>query len=115
MRKGDIMQAFLIWALVSALFVGFGIRSFSSKEPTGFWANADTYEISDVPRYNRAMGKMWCVFGGFFLFLGIPLLAGQNSPLIFLSVLGIMIWVIGLMIVYEQVICKKYRKKRERE
>lgn len=106
------MQAFLIWALVSVVFVGFGIRSFFSKDPSGFWANADAYEISDVPRYNRAMGKMWCVFGVLFLILGIPLLAGQNSLLIFLSVLGVMIWVIGLMIVYEQVICKKYRKKR---
>lgn len=109
------MQAFVIWALVSVVFVGFGIRSFFSKEPSEFWANADAYEIRDVPKYNRAMGKMWCVFGGLFLILGIPLLAGQNSPLIFLSVLGVMIWVIGLMIVYEQVICRKYRKKRERE
>lgn len=55
---------------------------------------------------------MWCVFGVLFLILGIPLLAGQNSLLIFLSVFGVMIWVIGLMIVYEQVVCKKYRKKR---
>lgn len=106
------MKAFIIWVLAGCIFIGLGIQSFFSKKQAGFWANAELYKISDVKKYNRAMGKMWCVFGCLFILLGLPLLAGQNSPLIFLSVIGCMIWVIALMIVYEQVICRKYRRKK---
>lgn len=105
------MLAFIIWVLVGCMFIGFGIVSFFSKKPSGFWANVKVYEFSDVRNYNIAMGKLWCVFGSLFILLGLPLLDGQNSPLILLSVIGCLIWAIAMMITYEVVICKKYRKK----
>lgn len=43
--------------------------------------------------------------------LGLPLLKGQNSPLILLSIIGVMAEAIAAMAVYETVIEKKYRKK----
>lgn len=57
-----------------------------------------------------AMGKLWCVFSGIFILLGLPLLAGQNAAVIIVSVLGIVFEMIGTMIVYTR-IEEKYRKK----
>lgn len=58
----------------------------------------------------RLLGKLWCVFSVIFILLGLPLLAGQNSALIIISILGMMFEMIGTMIVYTH-IEEKYRKK----
>lgn len=106
------IMAFIIWMLVGAVFVGMGIYEFFSKKetPFGFWANARTPQIADVKGYNRALGKLWIVFGVVFMLFGIPLLSGQNSPAVLFSVLGIMLAVIAVMAGYT-VIEAKYRKK----
>lgn len=107
------MTAFLIWLIFSALFIVYGIHAFRSKKnvPFGFWANAEVFAVKDVRAYNRAVGKLWCVFGIVLAFLGIPLLAGQNSPYAIISILGIMAEAIAAMVVYVVVIEKKYREK----
>lgn len=104
---------FIIWALLGVLFIGLGIHAFLSKKevPLGFWANAETFPVRDVKGYNRAVGKLWLVFGVVFILLGTPLLSGQNSPWILLSILGMMAEVIAAMVVYVTVIEKKYRRK----
>ena len=43
------------------------------------------FEVKDRKKYNAAVGKLFSVFGIVFILLGLPLLAGQNSPWIFLS------------------------------
>ena len=104
---------FVIWMLVSIMFLGFGISSFRAKEPVGFWANAKTPEIEDVKAYNKAVGKLWCVFAVFFALLGFTfLVAEQNSPLYFISMVGVMVEVIALAVVYSLGIEAKYRKKQ---
>jgi len=103
------MAAFIIWLAVGCFFIISGIISFFSKKPGSFWANAKVFEVNDVKKYNHALGKLWCVFGILFAISGIPLLAGQNSPFILLSVLAVFIEVISVMIIYTQVIEKKYR------
>ena len=105
------MIAFIIWAIVGCLFIGFGIAAFFEKKATGFWANAKTPKIEDVKAYNRSMGIMWCVAGVVFILLGLPLLVGEDTALSLLSVVGCLLWVIALMVIYELVICKRYRKK----
>lgn len=107
------MAAFIIWAIMGAGFIGLGIYNIVSKRNTasGFWANAKTLPMEDIQAYNKAVGKLWCVFGVVLILLGVPLLAGQNSPLIIISILGIMIETIVTMVVYTTVIEKKYRKK----
>ena len=105
------MIGFIIWAVVGVLFIGFGIAAFLAKEATGFWANAKMFEVNDVKKYNYAMGKLWCIFGAVFIVLGIPLLEGQNSPWGILTIAGVFSEVIAVMIIYTQVIEKKYRKK----
>lgn len=106
-----MMVGFVIWMLCSVVLVALGIYAFFSKRtmPFGFWANAEVFKVKDVRAYNRAVGKLWCVFGFVFALLGLPLLTGQNSPYIILSIMGCMVEAIGAMVVYVTVIEKKYR------
>ena len=76
-----------------------------------FWANVQMFEVTDRKKYNVAVGKLFIIFGIVFILLGLPLLAGQNSPWIFLSVLGALLECIIVMIVYTVVIEERYRKK----
>ncbi len=107
-----MIAAFCILFLMALCFIGLGIYNFFSKKKSafGFWANAKVFPVTDVKAYNRALGKLWCVFGVVFALLGLPLLGGQNSPYILLSVLGAMLEAIAAMVVYVTVIEKKYRR-----
>lgn len=106
-------MAFVIWLVMGLVFAGMGIYEFFSKRETafGFWANAEVLPIADVKAYNRAMGKLWFVFGIVFILLGLPLLAGQNSPYILLSTIGVLFETIVTMIVYVLKIEGKYKRK----
>ncbi len=106
--------AFIIWALMGVLFIAMGIYDLSSKKakPFGFWANAEVASIEDVKGYNRALGILWCVYGVLFVLIGLPLLAGQNSGSIIITMLGTMFISIGAMIAYVVGIEPKYRKKK---
>lgn len=108
-----MMTAFVIWMVCSGVMVAFGVYAFFSKRamPFGFWANAEVFEVNDVKAYNRALGKLWCVFGIVFGLLGLPFLGEQNSPYVILSILGCMGEAIAAMIVYVTVIERKYRVK----
>lgn len=105
--------AFWIWFILSCFFVGLGIYSLLAKKEAafGFWSNAKVFPVNDVTAYNRAMGKLWIVFGVVFAVLGTPLLLGRNNPYILFSILGVMAEAIAAMVVYTTVIEKKYRKK----
>lgn len=106
------MLAFMIWALLGGIFVLYGIYAACSKKevPFGFWANAEMFPVKDVKSYNRAVGKLWVVFGIVLILLGLPLRGGQNSPYAVISILGIMIEAVAAMAVYVTVIERKYRK-----
>ena len=106
--------AFIIWALLGVFFIVMGIYDLSSKKakPFGFWANAEVASIEDVKGYNRSLGILWCVYGVLFVLIGLPLLAGQNSGSIIISMLGTMFISIGAMIAYVVGIEPKYRKKK---
>lgn len=109
----ETMLAFIFWSIIGLLFIILGIYAFFSKkaQPMGFWANAKMFEVTDVRKYNAAMGKLFIGFGMIFIILGLPLLSGQNSALIILSVFGVMAEVILMMAIYTIVIEKKYKKK----
>lgn len=104
------MLAFIIWSIIGLFFIALGIYSFKAKKAVGFWANAETLPMENVKAYNKAMGKLWCVFAAILILLGTPLLAGQNSALVIFSILGIVLEMIGTMIVYTY-IEEKYRVK----
>ncbi len=104
---------FVIWSMGGIFFIAMGVYSFFSKKarPMGFWANVSMFEVTDLKQYNTAMAKLFCTYGIVFILFGLPLLAGQNSGWILLSVVGAMILSITAMSVYTIVIEKKYRKK----
>ena len=106
--------AFIIWAIMGVLFIAMGIYDLNSKKakPFGFWANAEVALIEDVKGYNRALGILWCVYGVLFILIGLPLLYGQNSGLIIISILGAMFISIAAMVVYVGSIEPKYCKKK---
>ena len=88
------------------------IRRSKKAKPFGFWANAEMAPIEDVKGYNRALGILWCAYGILFTLIGAPLLKGQNSGLIILSILGVMFISIAAMVVYVVGIEPKYGKKK---
>lgn len=104
------MLGFIIWCICAIIFLGIGIACFFAKRPMGFWANAKMFEVTDVKKYNHAVGKLWIVFGIFFGILGIPLMKGEDSPYKIVSILGIPVLVILIMVIYTLVIERKYKK-----
>lgn len=110
----ETLIAFMIWAIIGLIFILMGIYDLNSKKekPFGFWANAEVVPIEDVKGYNRALGRLWCVYGILFIVIGLPILDGQNSSLMIIPVLGAMLISIAAMIVYVIGIESKYRKKK---
>ena len=102
------MVGFVIWALVGALIIVIGIKDLFAKKPVGFWANIETMKVSDVKGYNRATGILFMVYSIVFILLGLPLLGGQNTPFILLSIIGVMFETIIIMTIYSICIVKKY-------
>ena len=105
------MTAFIIWAIVGLLIIGIGINAFFSKKPVGFWANSKVVPVTDIKKYNSAVGRLFAGYGAVFILLGTPLLQEPFDALILLSVLGVMLETIIVMIIYTLVIENKYRKK----
>ena len=85
------MIGFVIWSLLGVFIIGLGIKDMFSKNPVGFWANTETIKVKDVKDYNRASGLLFIIYGIIFVILGIPLLDGQNTPYVLLSVIGVMV------------------------
>ncbi|EQK47440.1 putative membrane protein [[Clostridium] bifermentans ATCC 19299] len=108
-------MGFIIWALLGILFIVEGIYCIKSKKEVafGFWSNGKkpSIEVKNIKSYNKALGKLWCVYGFFLILLGLPLLGDQNSPLIIITLIGVILEVIILMAVYTIKIEGKYRKK----
>ena len=102
---------FVIWSLLGVFIIGLGIKDMFSKNPVGFWANTETIKVKDVKGYNRASGLLFIIYGIIFVILGIPLLEGQNTPYVLLSVIGVMVETIVIMAAHSLVIVKKYEEK----
>ena len=109
----ETLLAFFIWLVIGLLFVGMGTHALFSKkaQPMGFWANAKMFEVTDVRKYNAAMGKLFIIYGIVFIILGLPLLSGENSADLILTMFGVMAETIVMMAIYTVVIEKKYKKK----
>lgn len=107
--------AFIIWAILSFGFIGYGIYLMCSNRevPVGFWANVkEPPQVTDVKAYHMALGKLWCGYGTVFLLLGLPfLLCKQNSVGFIITILGTCWASIGLAIIYSIGILNKYQKK----
>ena len=106
------IYAFSAFALIGLFFLILGVRCRHSKKPSGFWANAEQFEVTDVHAYNKAMSKLWFMAAILYTSLGLPLLTPANILLVILvSIVGTMIVSIGIMIYFTTVIEPKYKKK----
>ena len=110
-KMDEMWIGFTAWGVAGILMIGIGIWALFSKKPVNFWANTSVSEINNPKQYNYAVAKLFCLYGIIFIILGIPLLAGQNSAWILLSVIGVMIESIMAMIIYVLVIENEYKKK----
>ena len=104
--------SFGIWCAMGFLLIALAVFAWFSKKPMRFWANAEVFEVWDVKKYNRAISKLFGIFGIVLMLLGIPLLAEQNSAWILFSILGVMVESIIMMVVYSLGIEKKYKKQK---
>lgn len=100
---------FIIWMIVSFVFAAIGFFTWNSKTPVGFFTFVKPPQVTDVRRYNHAVAVLWFVFAVCMCLLGLPLLAGQNSPYVLISVIGMLWLCIGITIAYCRVE-RKYRK-----
>lgn len=107
---GNII-GFVIWAIAGVIITSLGIRAYFSRKLIVFWANIKPISVNDITGYNRAVGKLFVIYGVILIALGLPLLSGQNSPFILLSVLGVMIETIVIMAVYSLCIERKYKEQ----
>ena len=101
------MLWFAIMALCGAVFTGIGIYARKRKQPMWFWSGSgvDEREISDVPAYNRANGRMWITFSlPFWLsaFLGFL----SEIAAVVLTVANCLIGIPPLVLVYHRIYAK---------
>ena len=115
----EMAIAYLIWLACALLFVVLGvidIANASKGKVFGFYNISPppkAESLTDVVAYNRAVGKLFIASGLIFALIGLPLLlAGDNAAIIVLvGTLGSIAWVISMVLAYELIIMKKYRKK----
>ena len=72
-----MLIGFIIWELVSLIFVAIALWCRRSEKPVGFWSNVrfEADRIGDVSAYNRAVSKLWLGFALVLAVLGLP-----NAP-----------------------------------
>lgn len=104
------MTIYIIYGVSCLVIAGFGVFALISKKPVRFWNVQEEITVSDIKKYNRAVACLWFFLAIAMIMLGIPLLAGQNSPLIVISILGTVFVSIIFMVFYTR-IEKKYRIK----
>lgn len=96
------------WLMASVIFFCLGGYAWTAKSPVKFWNIAQHIKVCDIKKYNQAVGKLWFMSAVVFDAIGLPLLKGQNSAWIVVTILGTMAWAIAVMVIYTG-IEKKYR------
>ncbi len=61
-----MIVAFVLWSIVSLVFLGIGISCRRSKEAVGFFTFVKPPEVEETGRYNRAVGILWFMAAGIF-------------------------------------------------
>lgn len=109
------IMGFVIWVICGLLFVGIGIYDYMSKKQVGFWANFDVPEVEDVIGFNKAVGRLFIIYGVVFILIGIPLIPSifyKNMLLVFIPIIGTIFETIWLMVYFVMKIEKNYYPKK---
>lgn len=102
-----MITAFIIWSLLSLIYIIIGILAWNQKKPVGFFTGAKPPKVTDVTGYNHSVALLWIVFSVLFEATGVPLLyIIQNDPRIFITVVLDMFLVIITMIAYMKIEAK---------
>ena len=105
--------AFIIWTVVSLIFLGIAISTLRAKEPVGFYTFVKApqpEEMKDIKKYNRAVGILWLIFAVGLELSGCPFLfLESNSPYFVFIILIVMVMSITLAIAYS-FIFQRYKK-----
>ena len=105
-----MITGFVIWSITSVIILGIGIWSYRSEKPVGFFTGTKPPEVTDVRKYNHAVGILWFAYAVLLELFGIPFLFLKQNSAAFIPVfLGTIAITIGLMVGYVA-IEKKYRK-----
>lgn len=101
---------FVIWSVCAVIFFLIGISCRRSKEAAGFFTFVKPPTVESVEQYNRAVSVLWFAGAAVFEVMGVPtLFFEQNSPGYVFLIPALMLWVIGMMVVYTRIEAR-YRK-----
>ena len=101
---------FIIWSIVTVIFVGIGISCRKSSEAVGFFSGCKPPVIENVEQYNKAVSKLWFVSAGIYEVLGLPLLFLEQNSLLFIPIIfAVVIGLIVMMVAYLRIEAK-YKK-----
>ena len=99
-----MLVGFIVWTLITLVFVYIGITIRNSNIPVNLFTFGDIPKVNDIKGYNKAVSNLWLVFTILFELIGVSLLfIKQNSPLVILIVLGVVLLVIGMMVIYTKI------------
>ena len=105
-----MILGFIIWSIVTVIFLGIGISCRKSNEAVGFFTGCQPPVIVDVKCYNKAVSKLWFVSAGICEVMGAPLLFLRQNSLLFIPlVFAVIIGLIVMMVVYLKIEAK-YKK-----
>ena len=111
MKKGIMILGFIIWSIVTVIFLGIGISCRKSREAVGFFTGCKPPVIENVEQYNKAVSKLWFVSAGVYEIMGVPLLFLEQNSLLFVPIIfGVVLGFIVMMVVYLRIEAK-YKKK----
>lgn len=101
---------FIIWSMVSVLFLVIGMSCRRSDKAVGFFTFVEPPVVNDIKAYNKAVSVLWIVFAAVFEIIGVPLLLLKQNSLAFVFViLAVVFWVILLAVIYLR-IESKYKR-----
>ncbi len=107
----DALIAFLVFVLIGVFFVILGIYTYSSKKLQKFLVKIKPTNVDDISGYNKALGKLYAVFGIIVALTALPILIDSDSLLAVFSIVIVIFEYMILLLVYVLKIESKYSKK----
>lgn len=105
-----MVVGFIIISIVAVIFLGIGVSCYKSQEAVGFFTGVKPPVVKNIEKYNRAVSMIWFatafvleILGVLFLFLE------QNSPVFVGIIFAVVMWSIGIAVVYLKIEAK-YKK-----
>ncbi|WP_322173826.1 hypothetical protein [Acutalibacter caecimuris] len=104
---------FVVFWICGAIFLGIGIYAWRLRDrPMNFWSGREVprESITDLPGYNRAMGRLWGGYGVIYFITGLAAFWQPVAAVVLMCLLGTA-GAAALVLIYKKVIEKRYRVK----